>query len=323
MLWRLRQFTAIARISLLEIIRQPVFLLLSAFAILFISLLPVLITHTLGESARIVRDNGLAVHFAFGLLLGSYAASTALAGHTALGTAALVLSKPVGRSLFFLAKFAGAALATLLFSLGAGLATLLSVRMATGFFTLDWWVGGPLLAAPLLAFALGGALNYRDRGPFVSRTFVGMLTLLVATLVWAGFVDPEGHRCAFGMHLEWRIVPASLLICLALLILTGVASLLATRLETVTTLILCSVLLFLGLMSDYLFGRHADQSVIAAVLYNLTPNWQHFWLADALAGDGAIPWNYVGRAALYGLLYLGGTLGLGLAAFRRSELRSG
>jgi len=40
MLWRLRQFTAIARISLLEIIRQPVFLLVSAFAILFISCCP-------------------------------------------------------------------------------------------------------------------------------------------------------------------------------------------------------------------------------------------------------------------------------------------
>ncbi|MBU1909969.1 MAG: hypothetical protein KJ726_07980, partial [Verrucomicrobia bacterium] len=255
--------------------------------------------------------------------LGSYAASTTLAGHTALGTAALVLSKPVGRSLFFLAKFTGAAMATLLFSLGAGLATLLSTRMATGFFALDWWAGAPLLAAPILAFTLGGALNFRDRGPFVSRAFLWMLVFLAGALVWAGYVDPEGHRCAFGAHLEWRIVPASLLISLALLILTGVASLLATRLETVPTLILCSVLLLLGLMSDYLFGGQADRSALAAVLYYLMPNWQHFWLADALAGDGTIPWNYVGRAAIYGVFYLGGILGLGLAAFRRTELRVG
>jgi len=285
--------------------------------------LPVLITHTLGESARIVRDNGLAVHFAFGLLLASYAASTTLAGETALGTAALVLSKPVNRSLFFLAKFAGAAMATLLFSLGAGLATLLSARMAAGYFTIDWWAGGPLIAAPVLAFALGGALNYRDRGPFVSRTFVWMLILLAAALVWAGFVNPDGHLGVFGAHLDWRIVPASLLICVGLLVLTGLASWLATCLDTVPTMILCSLALLLGLMSDHLFGRAANHSMVAAALYCLTPNWQHFWLADALSGDGIIPWKYVGRATAYGALYLGGMLGLGLAAFRRTELRTG
>lgn len=323
MTWRLRQFAAITRISLLDIIRQPGFLLIAAFGILFIAGLPVLLTQTLGESARLVRDNALAVHFAFGLVLGSYAASSTMSRETALGTAALVLSKPVGRGLFFFAKLAGAAAATLLFSLGAAMATLLSARAAAGYFVLDWWAGGPALAAPVLAFAVGGLLNYRDRGPFVSRAFAWMLVLTAAALTWACFIDPEGHRGAFGAYLDWRLVPASLLIGIALLMLTGLAGLLATRLDTVPILILCSLALFLGLTSDHLFGRHAEHSAFASVLYSLTPNWQHFWLADALSGDGRIPWSYVGRAAVYGGLYLGGLLLLGLLSFRKAELRNG
>lgn len=323
MYWRIRQFAAVAGISLLDIIRQPGFLLISAFGMGLITLLPLLLTQTLGESARLVRDNGLAVHWTFGLLLGSYAASSTLARETALGTAALVLSKPVSRSLFFLAKFAGAAAATLLFSLGAGMATLLSARMAAGYFVLDWRAGAPALAAPVLAFLIAGILNYRDRGPFVSRAFSWMLILYAAALAWACAIDPEGHRCAFGAAMDWRLAPAGLLIAVALLMLTGLAGLLATRLDTVPTLILCSLAFLLGLVSDHLFGRAPHPSAAAAVLGGLVPNWQHFWLADALSGDGRIPWAYVGHASAYGALHLGGLLLLGLLSFRSAEWRNG
>lgn len=323
MRWRIRPWAAIAHIGMLEIIRQPLFLLMGAFAIAFISLLPLVLTQTLGEAARLVRDNGLAVHFTFGLVLAAYAASATLTREVAGGTAALVLSKPVSRSIFFLAKFTGAAAAVSLFSLGAGLATLLSVRMATGYFTLDWWAGAPLLAATPFAFVIGGVLNYRDRGPFGSRTFLGMLILLGAALLWAAWVDPTGHRGPFGAHLDFRLVPAMVLIHLSLLVLTGLAALLATRLDTVPTMTLCGTAFVLGLMSDQLFGRHAGQSMIAAVLYILLPNGQHFWLADALVGEGRIPWPYVGYASLYAGLYLGATLLLGMAVFRKAELRAG
>ena len=36
----------------------------------------------------------------------------------------------------------------------------------------------------------------------------------------------------------------------------------------------------------------------------MVPNWQVFWVADALGGTRGIPWGYVLRAGAYGGLHL-------------------
>jgi hypothetical protein len=76
----------------------------------------------------------------------------------------------------------------------------------------------------------------------------------------------------------------------------------------------------LGLMSDYLLGRHTAGSAAASVAYALLPNWQHFWVADALDAGGVIPWSYVARVAFYAAAYTGGVLCLGALSFRRREV---
>jgi hypothetical protein len=59
----------------------------------------------------------------------------------------------------------------------------------------------------------------------------------------------------------------------------------------------------------------------ASVLYTLTPNWQLFWLADALNADkGVIQWSYVGKALAYALGYVGAALSLAVALFEDREL---
>jgi len=59
----------------------------------------------------------------------------------------------------------------------------------------------------------------------------------------------------------------------------------------------------------------------ASVLYTVTPNWQLFWLADALnAEKGEIQWSYVGKAFTYALGYVGAALALAIAFFEDREL---
>ena len=55
------------------------------------------------------------------------------------------------------------------------------------------------------------------------------------------------------------------------------------------------MIFLLGLMTDYLLGHAANSSPLAALAYNLIPNWENFWMADALVGNAAgLPWVYVG-----------------------------
>ena len=210
----------------------------------------------------------------------------------------------------------------LFFSVAAGIATLMSTRMATPLYSFDWWAGAPLLAALLLAYLLAGLWNYFTQRPFVSAASVMLLLALAAAFVFAGWTDADGQIVAFGTLYSWKIAPVCVLIFFAIAVLTSFAMSLAIRLDTVPTLSICSVVFLIGLMTDYLFGRHTTQSRIADLFYHLIPNWQHFWVVDALSGQGAIPWSYVMHAGLYAVLYLAAILSLGLVAFRQLEVRA-
>jgi hypothetical protein len=57
------------------------------------------------------------------------------------------------------------------------------------------------------------------------------------------------------------------------------------------------------------------------VLYTVTPNWQLFWLADALSmGKSTFQWGYVGKAFAYAAGYIGAALSLAVLLFEEREL---
>ena len=59
----------------------------------------------------------------------------------------------------------------------------------------------------------------------------------------------------------------------------------------------------------------------ASILYSITPNWQLFWLADALNTDkGVVAWSYVGKALAYVIGYVGAALAMAVALFEDREL---
>src|SRR3984957_6017545 len=90
-----------------EAIRQPLFPLLMALAIL------VLVTNTFvpffsfGEDYRILTDCGLATILICGLLLAVWTSSTSIADEIEGKTAMTLLSKPINRRQFVLGKFVG------------------------------------------------------------------------------------------------------------------------------------------------------------------------------------------------------------------------
>jgi hypothetical protein len=78
----------------------------------------------------------------------------------------------------------------------------------------------------------------------------------------------------------------------------------------------------LGLLSQYLFGKLADQgSWWAATLYAMLPDWQLFWMADTLnKGQAGVPMSYLIRAFGYMAGYLGAILMVAALLFEEREL---
>jgi hypothetical protein len=93
-------------------------------------------------------------------------------------------------------------------------------------------------------------------------------------------------------------------------------------LDTIPTLAICSAFFLLGLMSDYFFGRRGEHGEWwASTLYSVIPNWQIFWLADAIeTGKSTFQWHYVGKALAYAVCYAGAALAAGAALFEEREL---
>ena len=324
-----RQFAAVAGLTAAEAARQPICLLLAATCVLLIGLTPLLVMYKFGEDGKLVRDSALAYHLVFGLFIAGYSAASCLAREMKSGTASAILSKPVSRELLFLAKFFGVSVVVLLFSLCATGATLLSERVAEKFvftgdlvgYVMDWRTGRLLLAAPFAALLTAALINYLGGRTFGSSAFALLLLFVLLAFFVSGFYDRTGGLASFDFRVQWRILPASCLVTMALIVLSAIALSLSSRLQAVPTLTLCASLLVLGLMSDYLFGRACDTSRLSAFIYAVLPNWQHFWACDALNGGRAIPWSYVLNVAVYGAAYSAGVLCLGALSFKHAEMK--
>ena len=111
----MRQFITIASNAFMELVRQPVFLLLMTGSAAFEIFLATPYYFAFGDEPKLVKNSVLAVMLLAGLFGAVLSASASLAREIRTGTALAVLSKPIGRAQFLLAKYAGlcAALALL------------------------------------------------------------------------------------------------------------------------------------------------------------------------------------------------------------------
>ena len=315
-----RQFLVLAGLTAKETTRHPICLMLTLVCVLLCLLIPLLIAHELGEQGRLARDGALAFHFVIGLLIAGYAACSSLRREIQTGILSTVLSKSVSREIFFLSKFAGVAAVILLFSFCAALAAVLSQRMADINFQIDIQAVRILFAAPVIAIVGAAVDNYITRRPFSAHAMAYLAVALATALVLVGFTNRYGETAAFGAALEWRILPASLLITMALLLLAAIGLVLAVRWNAAPVIAVCAVVFLLGLMSDYLFGMAGRLPAALWGLRGILPDWQRFWVADALARGGTVSYGYVAGCAVYAFLCLVGILAVGIVSFRHSEM---
>ena len=181
----MRQFLNIAANAFMELVRQPVFLLLMTGSVLFEIFLAVPYYFAFGDEPKLVETSALAVMLLSGLFGAVLSASASLAREIRTGTALAVLSKPVGRAQFLLAKFAGLAAALTLLTYVNMVGVLLASRMAfDAYGKTDLAALGIFGAGVVLAYALAGFSNFFLRRPFVSDAVFALVVL--ATL--AAFV---------------------------------------------------------------------------------------------------------------------------------------
>lgn len=254
----MRQFVAIAKNTFMELVRQPVFLLLLTVSCSFSVFIAAVPYFGFGDDPKLVKDGTLAITLLSGLFGAVLSASASVARELRQGTALAVLSKPIGRAPFLLAKYCGLAAALTLLTYVNLLGALVASRMA---FDAYGETDTPALAiffgCLLLGYGIAGFTNFFLRRPFVAdAVFAVVASITLATIITI-YAAPQhlGYNEVF--EIDWRLIPAGILILFALWILAGIALACSTRFEMIPTLAICTGIFLLGLMSDYLFGQYS------------------------------------------------------------------
>lgn len=301
-----------------ECVREPVFYLLQLVGLVLIVILPMFSMFVFREQIKLVVDSSMATTMVLGLIAAALCSSHTITREMRNGTVLLLLSKPVPRYTFIVAKLIGVTMALTVFTFALIAASFVAVMIARDQFQLDFTAMAFYYGLLLVCMALAGALNYLKNVPFTSAsTFILAVALpIFAIILFAvrGAPDDEG----FIPPLQF--VSALVLLFPAIWIMGAISAALATRFGIVANLTACSILFFLGLVSKYVAMKWLGGGTAGDLISALLPNWQYFWMADALASHTQIPVKYLGWSLVYTILYCGFWSVWAMALFHEREV---
>src|SRR5580765_8151964 len=209
----MRQFITIASNAFMELVRQPVFLLLMTVSAMFEIFLATPYYFAFGDEPKLVKNSTLAVMLLAGLFGAVLSASASLAREIRAGTVLAVLSKPVGRAQFLSAKYVGLMAALTLLTFVNCIAALLASRMAfDAYGSTDLFAVGIFALALVLAYLMGGFSNFFLRRPFVSDAVFSLIVMVTLAFVVINFYNKDVKPQAFATGVDWRLIPAGVLI---------------------------------------------------------------------------------------------------------------
>ena len=295
----MRRWWAIARATALEILSEPLSLLVLLTALALMTLAPAFHYHQFGEPTRMARDAGFSALFTFGAFFAASGALRAVRREIESGTLEMALAHAVSRRAFFLSKAIGAAFAYLVFLFVGFAAMLLVVEGARvgGMIAAKSGdlarVYGPFLAAALavalVPYLVAAALNRFVRCRFVFSAFMTSLVLAAAAL---GFI------AWFDAGLLWHYLPAVVPQTAVALTFLAAAAALAVRFRAGGALA-------------------ATALVVAATL----PALGNFYLADSLSRGGAVAWTYALECVVAVVPAIAGFLILGARWMEKDAIR--
>ncbi len=341
----LEQFFAIARNTFLECVRQTVTLIVVVASTLLVLLSNQFAAFTMADDQRMFVDLALSTVFMSGALLAAFLATSVLDEEIRSRTVLTVVSKPVARATFVLGKYAGV-LAALLGALFVPVAAFFLVEVHGVMQTAATPVGWPCVlfgtAAVLIALIAAAWCNF-----FYGKSFGAIAIMLGGPLLLLAYAlsllfDPSWSVIEASKEFRGELWSAAILMAMALAILTAIAVAASTRFGQVLTIGVTLGALVLGLLSDWVVGRRIDavekalavqeQSghatsiadhaglFAAKTAYAVIPNFQVFWMVDAVNQAQPIPFDYFVRVLAYGGFCVVAAMAIAIALFQRREI---
>lgn len=274
---RMKSYLAILKATALEILSEPLTLLVLLASLVLTIVMPVFHYHQFGEATRMARDAGASALLMCGGVVAIFGTIRAFRREIETGTLEMALAHPISRTGFFLAKAAGSFLAYLAFAVVVSASSATSVIGAavgghlaekSGDLARVW---GPCVAAGMVtmvgSLVLAAFLNRFARCRFVLSSFALMFLFSLGGAV--GFSFYTGETWAL------RLLPVVILLVVLTALWVAVASTAAVRLKA-----------------------HAAASATGLFVLAMIPFLGNYYRIDALSNGGVLPWFEVMLATL-------------------------
>jgi len=311
--------TTIARNTLIESVRQPVFLVI----VLVAGLLQVLNTWITGFSMgyrrvpgevtgddKLLLDVGLSTVFVCGMLLAAFIATSAISREIENKTILTVVSKPIGRTSVVLGKYLGisGALSIAVYLMLLGL--LLGIRhgvLSTAADDPDQPVIIFSMIAVFGSLFVAAITNFMYGWQFGQTTIAALVPLLTLAFLGVLLIDEDWKVQAITTDLKPQIMLAGAGMTVALMVLAAVATAASTRLGQVMTITVCAGVFVLGLLSNHFVGRYAYLNTPIGEVDRAEAD---SLLSDSFAGMGSVyritvPREYTAELEVGDVLYYG------------------
>jgi len=319
----MNKLLAIAKNTFVETLRQPVYAIIIAAALLLFLLSPALSMYTMDDDNKLLREIGLSTLFLTSLFVAIFSASGAVSIEMENKTILTVLTKPVQRPIFVLAKFLGVVGAVALAHYLCTIGVLMTIRhgvLSTASDTHDWTVVGSATVVAVVTVLLSAFFNYTYDWKFTSTAVVVGAILATLAMVFLTLIDRDWQFNPSKNGFDRLDVYAAILLFLAATVIAAIAVAISSRFNVIVTLSACIGVFLLGLISDWVFGRYADTHLWAQAGRYLVPNLQVFWISDAIYENSVVPFRYILTGASYAITYIVGILAVAVALFQRRQI---
>ena len=277
----------IARATLKEAIRQPVFSLMIGLALLVIVANMYIPFFTMGSDTRVFIDCGLQTILICALLLSVWTASMSVADEIEGKTAMTLLSKPINRRQFILGKYSGIIQAALIMIAFVGIVLFMATYFKFGY-------------------------DQKEQGE-VRSSLIDMS---------AGFPYLVTDR----LNAAQQILPGLALIGFEVAVLTAVSVAISTRLPMLVNMVSCFAIFVVGHLTPVLVQEASQGGALvfvtffAQLLATILPSVDLFNMSTAVSTGAPIPAAYLGATLLYCLAYCAAAVLLAFILFEDRDL---
>ena len=275
-----------------------------------------------GGQLKLVRDQSLALSFMALSLLAAVGVRKALCDDMSKGMMPSIMSRPVSYSALILGKWAGVISSIFLLVTTAAIACLWTTRIIHYRLRIESLGLITYLVIFVVAMLTPALRHYWKGGNYMWQTNLTIAILFPIAFFVLNFFGFEGASgSSFGSLVDWRSALAFAYIFMPLMVFTAILMFFATIMD-VSFLMICAALLFFGgLFSAYMVNLLFTSDTLKAAIWIFTPNWQLYWLSDDLASSHILSWAYLLPRLLNAVVQPAIFLILGIASFKRLEIK--